>query len=484
MLKTSDYTIFVDLPAERGDVLLVHGYTAAYDRVSSQVAGYLKSLRRKADAPAPGSWTPSAKTLELLRRRGYLTEKSAEQEQQLLERLVRSIHLASQRRMPVYVIMPTYDCNLRCRYCFQADVRAGGAASVLRIMDREMVDRIFASFPKLEAKHGVNGDGKQLRAFQLFGGEPLQRATLPVVSYLFEKARSTGPARFSAVSNCMDLHLFRRFLGPDGIRSIQVTFDGPPAEHDRRRVRADGSGSFERIADNVGIALAKGVEISARINLDRSNVAGLEALAEEMVKRGWQAMKGFTAYGAAIHGQADRSDELGSWDVHRAVLRARERQQGRAFLGFPGDAVRRSVRSILKGQRNGSPRLRASFCSAHDTMYVFDPFGRIFACWERTGSDEHAIARLTPEGEPMFDPQAEGLWRSRTVLSNPTCRACAHALCCGGGCAALAQQTHGSYHGHSCDGFQQRFRAQVAEAFLERAAEGRPAQISALGHPS
>jgi len=44
MIRTSRYTIFVDLPEHPDEVLLVHGYTGAYDRVSRPVAGYLRSL--------------------------------------------------------------------------------------------------------------------------------------------------------------------------------------------------------------------------------------------------------------------------------------------------------------------------------------------------------------------------------------------------------------------------------------------------------
>jgi uncharacterized protein len=33
-LRTSSYTIYVDLPGDASQVLLVHGYTGAYDRVS------------------------------------------------------------------------------------------------------------------------------------------------------------------------------------------------------------------------------------------------------------------------------------------------------------------------------------------------------------------------------------------------------------------------------------------------------------------
>jgi uncharacterized protein len=44
MLRTSSYTIYVDLPGNQNEMLLVHTYTGAFDRVSSRVATYVGSL--------------------------------------------------------------------------------------------------------------------------------------------------------------------------------------------------------------------------------------------------------------------------------------------------------------------------------------------------------------------------------------------------------------------------------------------------------
>lgn len=484
MLRTSDYTIYVDVPKVDGDVLLIHGYTAAYDRVSAKVAGYLKARQRhrpeaetvagsSAVAPDP-TWSPSDETIGILKKRGYLTDKTSEEEQAFVAKLAGNLNLSHQRRMPGYVIMPTYDCNLRCHYCFQDDVRSAGAANgSLRVMDKATIDRLFIAFQKIEARKEANQDGKQRRTYTLFGGEPLHKATVSAISYIIEKGRAFGPAVFSAVSNCTEIEHFEEFLGPNCIRSIQVTFDGPPSEHDRRRVYGDGSGSFAKIAENITMALGKGVEISGRINVDRKNEPGLRELAEEFERRGWTKMRNFKTYTAAIHGMKDKQLQLSSWGLHRSIKRLHAQEEGARMISAPNDSIKNVLREILQRKTNPLRAMRANYCSAHTTMYVFDAMGRIFACWERTGSDADAIGHITAEGEPIFNEEMEQMWRGRTSMSNATCKACPYVLSCGGGCVSLARKAHGSYLDNYCDGFQQRFRAFAADVFTE-IAEGRP----------
>src|SRR5215469_6750456 len=98
-MRTSSYVIYVDLPGNSDEMLLVHGYSGAYDKVSKRVATYVRSQElRSAPKPLYGSWTaepavdgvvelPSAQTVEILKRRGYLTEMSYEQEEELFKRL-------------------------------------------------------------------------------------------------------------------------------------------------------------------------------------------------------------------------------------------------------------------------------------------------------------------------------------------------------------------------------------------------------------
>ena len=98
MLRTSSYTIYVDLPETTDEMLLVHGYTGAYDRVSRRGATHLPSKEAPTAPPAfYGAWCPeetqagggatlSGGALDALKRRGYLTHLSCEQEEELLKK--------------------------------------------------------------------------------------------------------------------------------------------------------------------------------------------------------------------------------------------------------------------------------------------------------------------------------------------------------------------------------------------------------------
>ena len=59
MLRTSSYTIYVDLPGNDEEMLLVQTYTGAFDRVSRRVATYVRSLEAgRPPKPLYGDWTP------------------------------------------------------------------------------------------------------------------------------------------------------------------------------------------------------------------------------------------------------------------------------------------------------------------------------------------------------------------------------------------------------------------------------------------
>jgi uncharacterized protein len=113
-MGVSDYNIYVPL---RGDeYLLVHGYTGAADCVKTNVIRFLWDFAR-------GIYNPklvSKKTLQLLKNRGYLTDRSLKEERikvieiaQLLSKIEKKYHILK------FVIIPTYSCNLKCTYCYE-----------------------------------------------------------------------------------------------------------------------------------------------------------------------------------------------------------------------------------------------------------------------------------------------------------------------------------------------------------------------------
>ena len=140
------------------------------------------------------------------------------------------------------------------------------------------------------------------------------------------------------------------------------------------------------------------------------------------------------------------------------------------LIAQPDDGIKRQARRIFKDPEHGIPMLRESFCSAHTGMYIFDHFGDIYACWERTGDPSIRVGHIKEDGTLDMNLPILQTWRTRTVTSNPVCGKCRYALHCGGGCAVLAQRKTGELHMNYCDGFSSRFRANVAEAYLDHIA--------------
>src|SRR5207237_10127750 len=132
---------------------------------------YVRSLEQPPPAnPRHGQWltepathptadplpTPPDATINVLKRRGYLTSMSPDEEVGYLARLVKQLHRNTVRSSPSYIFMPTYDCNLRCGYCFQDHMRTNPSyRHLLRTMQLDMVDRIAAAYATIEASHGI-----------------------------------------------------------------------------------------------------------------------------------------------------------------------------------------------------------------------------------------------------------------------------------------------------------------------------------------
>jgi uncharacterized protein len=199
------------------------------------------------------------------------------------------------------------------------------------------------------------------------------------------------------------------------------------------------------------------------------------------VAQGWDRHPGFSAYTSPVrggNGKTDARNIMSSWDLDRALTALRQEHPSLRVLDRPDEGLRARVRRIFDSPREVLPNLRPSFCGAHDRMYIFDPFGDIYACWERTGDRDVRIGSVTPEGDVEFRFDPLQLWHGRTVASNPVCRRCRYALHCGGGCAVLALSENGEFNSNYCDGFAGRFRASVAESYLEHLSGSRAAAVA------
>ena len=475
--RTSSYIIYVDLPDNDSDMLIVHGYTGAFDKVSRRIATFLRAKEdRRAPKPLYGDWAPSPVTesaadlpehyLQVLLQRGYLTYLSREQELERFRRLADEMH--AQAQSPSYVLMPTYDCNLRCFYCFQDHMRTNPEFSyLLKRMTHPMVDRIFDAMPNIEANHGISQEDGYRRPVTLFGGEPLLRANRDLIEHILQRARQGGTDSCSVVTNGTDLDAYADLLGPAGLAALQITLDGVPTEHDQRRIYPDGQGSFDRIARNITLALDRDATVSVRLNIDRNNIGQLPALAQVFVDHGWDERPRFRAYATvlvATNDKTDRRTTFSSWELDQELAQLQADYPVMAVIEPKDSDIRRRARSVFGGAHAS---MQTTFCSAHSGMYVIDRFGDMYACWERTGNSKTRIGRINEDSSVEVNEPFASMWRGRSVTSNPVCRQCRYALYCGGGCAVHAEGRKGTIDANYCDGYAFRFRAMVAEAYSE-----------------
>jgi uncharacterized protein len=180
-------------------------------------------------------------------------------------------------------VLTSTHCNLGCGYCFQntAQDPAGGSRPP-RIGRSRLTSETITSILDFTERRMAAAGLDRLRVL-LFGGEPLLNPSGCVE--LLERARGIGLSSAWMISNgtLLTPALAGR-LSHLGLGSVQVTFDGDRADHDRVRVvRADGGGTFDAIVRNIVRASeAAPLRWLLRVNVSQQTFGGVDALVERL----------------------------------------------------------------------------------------------------------------------------------------------------------------------------------------------------------
>lgn len=413
-------------------------------------------------------------TVQTLWTRGYLTDKTHGEECAYVAKLTAWLHSrALSHARPGYILVPTYQCNLRCPYCFEASTRTSLAREgrLDEVMSVTAADNAFRAMDELNERHKIpampSGNGQRRHPIGLYGGEPLMRSTLPVIEHIVEMGRRRETA-FTATTNGVDLACFIHLLGPGAIERIQLTLDGPRAVHNRKRVgRAHPEGTYDIILGSIGLALSKGTAVSVRIHFDQNHHRAEEIL-RDLENRGYLRDRRFHVYAESTHSWSKgfavpTFPDLARDRLREAVSRIEQSSDpGLVRLTASDLGMRDKLASYVRNGLAGiCPRIEA--CCSQLGMYVLDPFGRIYACWELIGRPEGEIGHFSQAGVTLHD--GEKAWRGRSPALIPECASCKYALLHFGGCSAISVATHGALLSSACYDYEASFAA-VGTDFL------------------
>ena len=461
-LRLSHFTKWIHLTGDR--FLLINHPRNVMMFASSRVVEALRSNQFE---------DLDEEVLSRLITQGYLTRQSHDSEDEWISSRIDALELsyAESGEPKNFCFITTYRCNLNCSYCFQSNEQQ-------RIVTNRMLslDDAEAGLQVMATDSAVLSPDSPRSRVLLFGGEPLLPAQREVVSTIVRGCRDLGYS-LEATTNGYFLELFDSFLGPGLIEHLQISLDGPPEIHNTRRIPVNGAPTFDKIWQNIQLALAKGCSISLRCNVDRRNMEGFVLLAEFLDSEGFldhprldlrysRIVPDFESRDASADVALDY-DELESYliesmDTHPVLRNVAAPEDIQDFATWIGRRF---------------PTKTSRHCGAVQRNVYFGPGREVYPCHETVGKVELSIGRYV-DGEIQYN-QSRSKWTDRRPDRLTTCRRCPYILVCAGGCAAHVDLDNEPLKSN-CEGFDAKYSLAVQRAYLgdhsflaeELAAEG------------
>ena len=203
--------------------------------------------------------------IEKMKNEGFILDNETDENKNLKEKYLSKRSAKSYQLM----ILPTYQCNLRCWYCTQRHSEMW--------MSEETVKRI-----KKNILRAIESSGIDSLTINWFGGEPLLAydIILDINSYALELCEKSGIGFFSDITTNGTLLNETRIaeLYRKGIKRYQITIDGIKSEHDNIK-KLNNCSAYERTLRNVS-EIAKHAQCVLRFNYTHKNLKPTEIVSE------------------------------------------------------------------------------------------------------------------------------------------------------------------------------------------------------------
>jgi uncharacterized protein len=309
------------------------------------------------------------------------------------------------------IIMPTEQCNFRCKYCYETFENGKMGSSIQEALIKYVRKNIH-KFTKLHVSW--------------FGGEPLE--AMDVISYLSEEfikicktARKPFSAGMTTNGYNFTLDTYNK-LTDYNVNNYQVTIDGLEKEHDSQRVLANGSNTFKRIVSNLmdikNNTRPLNTSIIIRTNYTKKTLAGLED---------------YLIFYAMNFG----SDPRFSMYAHMASDWGGERVKEMSDVMLADSDYKEILKSIQKQNISLNyglhySRLESEKCvcyAACKNAIVVGSNGTLYKCTNDFTFEQNKVGTLIITGEFQLNENYY-LWLSGSYKVAEKCEHCFYSACC------------------------------------------------------
>ncbi len=168
----------------------------------------------------------------------------------------------------------TNNCNLRCKYCYEGDKKT--TSITYETLDH-IIKFIQSIVPSIDNTISIT----------THGGEPL--LAFPQIQYFVKQTKKIFPnVRFNITTNATLLTPEIIDFLTQNYNTISVSIDGTRDAHDKNRVFANSSGSYDCVIKNIKHLLKKHEQLQARMTINHSNYSFLSDGVIELIKMGFK----------------------------------------------------------------------------------------------------------------------------------------------------------------------------------------------------
>lgn len=311
-------------------------------------------------------------------------------------------------------------CNLACTYCYKEDLTTPARGQKMNF------DTARASFELLlkqaHARDRVN--------VVFFGGEPLSNMALirELVAYAEPRAAEVGKVvDFSLTTNAtlltaemVDWFNAHRF-------ALTVSMDGPKVLHDQNRKTVGGKGTYDLVARNVLMLLARYTArpVGVRVTLTRG-VTDVIAIHDHLKNDLGFAEVGFgpaTSGPIAVFNLDNSALQQVFEDMKALGRRYTEAACRGENIGFSN--MHQLLTDIAQGTKKAVP------CGAGLGMLAVDKDGDLHLCHRFVGSSQPTYGNVA---RGIDIPKLAGFIETAQDRSNFGCKTCRIRSICAGGC--------------------------------------------------
>ena len=312
-------------------------------------------------------------------------------------------------------IMLTLNCNFACPYCYQSRVN--------KCLSPEIQQAIVQYVSRTM-------EYKRRLVIEWFGGEPLLGISeIKRLSEEFLRICEKQGAQYEAgiitngylLSESVAAELSRL-----GVKSVQVTIDGPPDIHNKRRILRDGRPTFDVILKNLEGAVKYIPSVGVRVNLDKTNSDRFPELLSYLTPLKEHLLIGLAPVVPVQDAQSyHRFCFLQSCDYLQVICRLEQLLQSTGFIslntGHAADCRWKTATAV--------------FCGAYQLdSNIIDPEGHLYKCVALAGKTSTKVGTLSPSGEISYDWSRLLPWLIWEPFEDPVCSNCPELPLCLGGC--------------------------------------------------